>query len=80
MKTGDFLGRRSLRLFAIPLIIVAVATLLIELDMLVWRHAWIVPPIIALYVGIEILALSVGRKGKSGKSSSQDVLEKRGKP
>lgn len=56
------IARRSLRLFAIPLLIIALAVLLTEFDIIMWTQLWLVPSIIALYAGTEILIASLNKK------------------
>lgn len=62
MQTKGSLGRRSVRLIAVPLILVSAAALLIEFDLLPWRKAWVVPPLIAIYVGIELLISAIKKQ------------------
>lgn len=62
MASGKPSGRKTVRLLAVPLLIVAAAVLLIELDILPWRRAWIVPPLIALYVAFELLIPTIQKK------------------
>ncbi len=49
--------RRAVRLFAVPLIIIAVAVLLTEMDVLDWPQLWIVPAMIAIYIAVDFLVL-----------------------
>ena len=64
MNTGNFLGPRAVRLIAIPLLIIATTVILIELDFLPWRRAWIVPSLITTYVAIELLIPYKKRGGR----------------
>ena len=62
MEPGNIIKKRGLRLFAITLIVIGLAALLTELDILLWTQLWLVPPLIALYVGTEFLIASFSAK------------------
>jgi uncharacterized membrane protein YdbT with pleckstrin-like domain len=57
MSEKPQLKRRAVRLFAVPLIIIAVSVVLTDLDILDWPYLWIVPVMIAVYVGVDLLFL-----------------------
>lgn len=62
MKSGNASGRRAVRLLAVPLLIVAVTVLLIEFDILPWRRAWVVPPLITIYIAAELFLWNIQKK------------------
>ena len=74
------IARRSMRLFAIPLLIIGLAVLLTELDVILWTQLWFVPPIIALYVGVEILIASLPKKKPKQKRRTSRANNEETKP
>jgi hypothetical protein len=55
-----------IRLIAITVLILGASILLTELDILVWRQLWVVQPIIAIYVGCELLLFGYFWRRKKG--------------
>jgi hypothetical protein len=71
MVSKSVIKRRSLRLFAIPLIVTALAALLTELDIIPWTKLWTIPPLIALYVGVELLAAGLSFKRRRSRAKKK---------
>ena len=55
-----------IRLIAITVLILGASILLTELDILVWHQLWVVQPIIAIYIGCELLLFGYFWRRKKG--------------